>query len=78
MPISRFGGRVEVSGKQGDLTPVLQLARDEAAVADLAPEIAEPTRVLVADRAPEPARAEDKFFSLVAKRIRQFIARPKR
>jgi hypothetical protein len=72
--ISPHGGRLDASGKRGDLTDVFLLAPDRSEIAELAPEIADPADRLVADLAVEPVRSGASFFAVCAQRIRQFVA----
>jgi hypothetical protein len=75
IPIMPRRGGQEVSGKQGDLTPVLQLARDGLEVAALDAEVAPPTAGLLGYRGAPHAEIADSFFAKCSRRIRDFVAR---
>lgn len=71
IPISRH--RMEVGGKQGDLTLELMLAKDAVVTADIHPQLAGATDRLIGYL--EEDAPEDSFFARCRKRIRDFINR---
>jgi hypothetical protein len=72
--VPRRGGQ-DLGGKQGDLTPLLQLAHDDPEIAALAPEVASPTAGLLGYADQPHAAIADSFFAKCSKRIRRFVAR---
>ena len=71
IPISRH--RMEVGGKQGDITLELLLAKEKVPVADIDPEVAGRTEGLIGyfDQRIEPGS----FFARCRRRIRDFVNR---
>lgn len=71
IPISRH--RMELGGKQGDLTLELMLAKDAIASVDIDPRLAGTTDRLIGYL--EEDAPEDSFFARCRRRIRDFINR---
>jgi hypothetical protein len=71
IPITPY--RMELSGKQGDITLELLLAKDKIATVDIDPEVAARTEGLIGYF--EDGAADGSFFARCRRRIRDFVNR---